>query len=568
MAVHAHRLLHLFAGLCALLIVAWTSPTTAATPESTPLVACIKPVAAGDSSVALAGNAGAFDCKTPQKQFPSGDYWVRLHVGGAKGDIADPLKLRTSSVWAGSQEITAFYADGSRFQLSVPANETGRYLHLGAMLEYPLPQHEAPLEAVIVKVSGAANMRGIMLAPKLVSAAKSTRDERNLAAYYGAFAGICIALLIYNLALWRGMRSPFQLAYGAMVITLLGYAFTSSGGAAYAFPDLVNQDRLRLNYLLLALSAATALIFLRHFMEPHILPRWFVRAAWGQAFLMVLAGAAFALIAPQSIKLLDLAYFIGFMPLPLFFIGILWFGLRKNSRYTIYILIAWSAPVAVAIARNLYGLGLVPYSFLLDNGSLMAMAFEAMVSSMAIGQRIRSITRDRDHAMAAERLANDLADKDPLTSLLNRRAFVRELLTAPRDWQLVLVDIDHFKRVNDTLGHASGDDVLVKIATALQAKSPDGAMVARLGGEEFAIATLAPFDGKGLADPEALLAAVRNAHMPGGYRITASIGVARRVICEEMDWKILYRAADMALYRAKAEGRDRHVDYSAERIAA
>ena len=67
---------------------------------------------------------------------------------------------------------------------------------------------------------------------------------------------------------------------------------------------------------------------------------------------------------------------------------------------------------------------------------------------------------------------------------------------------------------------------------------------------------------------EALLQAIRQTPMPGGYRITASIGVARRVICEEQDWKILYRAADIALYRAKAEGRDRHVDYSAKRAAA
>jgi diguanylate cyclase (GGDEF)-like protein len=198
----------------------------------------------------------------------------------------------------------------------------------------------------------------------------------------------------------------------------------------------------------------------------------------------------------------------------------------------------------------------------------MAMAFEAMISSMAIGQRIRGITRDRDLAIAAERVANDLADKDALTGLLNRRAFVREMLAEPRDWQLVIVDIDHFKRVNDTLGHDGGDDVLVRLAETLRSNCPETSLVARLGGEEFAIATLAPFDGSGLVQPEALLKAVRRAKMPKGYRITASIGIARRVICEEQDWKVLYRAADMALYRAKAEGRDRHVDYSADRVAA
>ena len=56
--------------------------------------------------------------------------------------------------------------------------------------------------------------------------------------------------------------------------------------------------------------------------------------------------------------------------------------------------------------------------------------------------------------------------------------------------------------------------------------------------------------------------------MPGGYRVTASVGLATRAICEEQDWIVLYRAADMALYKAKAQGRDRHVDYSMGRAAA
>jgi diguanylate cyclase (GGDEF)-like protein len=532
------------------------------------LTPCVRMVALGDTAESIARQTTGFDCQARQNQLPSGDYWVKMDPGGVTGDVSDPLKLRSTSVWNDGQEIHAFYADGTHYSLAVPNHDVKNYLHLGARLEFPLAVTTQPVRTIVVRIHNSANIRGAILAPELVSTSESARDERNLAALYAAFGGLCLALFVYNLALWRGMRSPFQLAYGAMVLTLLAYAFTSSGAACLVFPDLGNQDRLRLNYLFLSLAAATAVVFLRHFMEANVLPRWFIRACWAQAALVMTTGVSFALLAPTAIHILDYAYFASFLPLPAFFLLTIWHGHRNGSKFVAYVMFAWSAPVAVAFARSLHGVGLIPYNFWLDNGSLIAMALEAMISSMAIGQRVRQIARDRDWARSTAEVASDLADKDALTGLLNRRSFLRHLLEEPREWQLVLVDIDHFKRVNDTLGHADGDEVLIKIAQALRDGSRETSLVARLGGEEFAIATIAPFNSPGLVDPEKLLAAIRKVAMPGGYRVTASIGVARRTICEEMDWKILYRAADMALYRAKAEGRDRHVDYSAERIAA
>ncbi len=533
-----------------------------------PLKPCVRAVEAGDTVEMVAATAAKFDCTTPQTQFGPGDYWVRLDTRHTSGKMTDPLKLRMASLWLDSQEIHVFYADGTRSALLVPADRTSDFITLGARLEFPLAQNGQAVEQIIVKVGNAANIRGIMLSPQLLATHESARDQRNLAALYGAFAGLCLALLVYNIALWRGMRSPFQLAYAAMVISLLAYAFTSSGAAALIFPDLENQQRLRFNYVMLASAAATALIFLRHFLEKHCFPPWLVRMFWIQAASLVTAGAAFALLAPQKINILDQIYFFSFVPLPAFFILALYFGWRSKSRYTGYLLLAWTAPVVVSTARSLHGIGLIPHSFALDNASLSAMAIEAMISSMAIGQRVRQIARERDGAQHSAALARNLADRDSLTGLLNRRAFVRLLLEEPREWQLVLVDIDHFKRVNDTLGHVDGDEVLVKVARTLESGCGTGALVARLGGEEFAIATAIGASLAERVDPAALVQAIRQAEMPSGYRVTVSIGVADRAICEEQDWVVLYRAADMALYRAKAEGRDRHVDYSATRIAA
>lgn len=149
-----------------------------------------------------------------------------------------------------------------------------------------------------------------------------------------------------------------------------------------------------------------------------------------------------------------------------------------------------------------------------------------------------------------------MADTDPLTGLLNRRAFLRTLLERNSNWTLLLLDIDHFKRVNDSLGHAGGDEAIILFARALQAKMPNGALLARMGGEEFAIAYRGDMM---LIEPDELLAQIRKINLRDGYRITASIGIANRIVGSDDDWKILYRAADMALYRAKSSGRDRFV---------
>lgn len=176
------------------------------------------------------------------------------------------------------------------------------------------------------------------------------------------------------------------------------------------------------------------------------------------------------------------------------------------------------------------------------------------------------LAQARDHAKNAEAIARAMADTDPLTGLLNRRSFLRRLLERHNRWTLILVDIDHFKRVNDSLGHAGGDDAITSIANVLRKYTPDGAMVARMGGEEFAISY--PADMPLTPDADRLLADIRSIDLPQGYRITASIGIAARAVADENDWKILYRAADVALYRAKSSGRDCFIRHELERAAA
>ncbi|VXD03816.1 GGDEF domain-containing protein [Sphingomonas sp. 8AM] len=156
----------------------------------------------------------------------------------------------------------------------------------------------------------------------------------------------------------------------------------------------------------------------------------------------------------------------------------------------------------------------------------------------------------------------EAATTDSLTGLLNRRAFLERATPAaehPRGATLLMLDIDHFKQVNDLWGHSAGDRALVLFAGALLDATGGvvGAVPARIGGEEFAV--LLPGGSRDDAAALGLRIAARVRelrHTPGAARMTVSIGLAESdpVTPTLND---LLTGADRALYRAKRGGRDR-----------
>jgi diguanylate cyclase (GGDEF)-like protein/PAS domain S-box-containing protein len=185
----------------------------------------------------------------------------------------------------------------------------------------------------------------------------------------------------------------------------------------------------------------------------------------------------------------------------------------------------------------------------------------------ADGETLGAITTVKDiseRKRYEERLAQ-LAAEDPLTGLLNHRSFHERLGDeiaragrAQRPLALVLMDLDHFKRVNDSLGHPVGDEVLVEVAERLRGVTRAGEHLARIGGEEFAW-LLPEADAAGaLAAAERAREAVRGTPLARVGTMTLSAGVC--ALSEAGgDARELYRLADTALYRAKAGGRDRAV---------
>ncbi len=164
----------------------------------------------------------------------------------------------------------------------------------------------------------------------------------------------------------------------------------------------------------------------------------------------------------------------------------------------------------------------------------------------------------------AKRLSDDhahAAAHDPLTGLANRRRLFErgaELLAhRPQGGQvgLLLIDLNHFKEINDTLGHAAGDQVLIEVANRLARAAQDGDLVARLGGDEFAILLLGiPVPALAVPRARAMLAALDPPFEIDGMRIVveASAGVA--LAPSRGGVQELLRRADVSMYQAKREG--------------
>jgi diguanylate cyclase (GGDEF)-like protein len=160
----------------------------------------------------------------------------------------------------------------------------------------------------------------------------------------------------------------------------------------------------------------------------------------------------------------------------------------------------------------------------------------------------------------------ELATTDGMTGLMNRRTLlevVANKLRAARRFSkplsVLICDIDHFKRVNDTYGHDVGDQVIKGFADALRRIKRDIDVVARIGGEEFVFLCEETSDQGGLQLAERIraeLEAMRFTTEQGEFQVTSSVGVATFPAAGQ-EWESLFRSADEALYASKRGGRNR-----------
>lgn len=379
---------------------------------------------------------------------------------------------------------------------------------------------------------------------------------------FGALYGIMIAMIITNLSMLVTLRDRVYLYYIFFIMAMLVYSLAFFGHIRC----LVDSPPASISVILVCLVAAV------HF-AACLLARTYLFTKtrlpfWDKAILATMGlSLVHGLLA--LVGLLPAAAVMGYLPSSASpAVGVIaWFACRRRGyRPAWSFLAAWLLYLAGIIVWELRWLGLAPVDIWSDFGFVLAASLEAVLLSFALGQRVRDLRKEKEALATSERRYQKLSVTDGLTGLYNQRFFVSRLTSEvdharrlEQPLSLIMLDVDHFKRFNDTHGHPAGDQVLTGLAAAIGDCTRPGDYCCRYGGEEFAVI----LPGADLEDARAVAERIRTSFTNPPYRhpdhnippVTVSLGLA--MLRPGEDSQSLLDRADRALYRAKDLGRNR-----------
>ncbi|MEO6690652.1 MAG: diguanylate cyclase [Dokdonella sp.] len=379
------------------------------------------------------------------------------------------------------------------------------------------------------------------------------------------FPAVQLATVLVMLAFFLTLRERMYGYFVGHVVCLVLYELYCFG-IGYEIPplDLLAPMRARPLWLFGALATILLFQFSCRFLD---LRRSAPRIEWLLDVLCWPLGllAICAIIPPlsQGWWVEDVLVRIVLVAAPLLIIGgvVAW---QDGSRRGGFYLLAWIPGLLLLVARMLQLILHWPLPTWLEFALPGAFAFASVVLSFGLADHTLSMRHERD-------VAHRLAEHDALTGVLNRRAIVARLRSvflrarqSKSPLSLLFLDLDHFKQVNDSYGHRAGDQCLRAVIDPISSELRQSDTLGRYGGEEF----LVVLPGVDATSAELVAERIRNrvqqmAMLVSGkhIKLTLSVGIATLSVGMNSPEDLIERA-DVALYRAKAGGRNR-VRYAA-----
>ncbi|MDM4764953.1 diguanylate cyclase [Pelomonas sp. SE-A7] len=478
--------------------------------------------------------------------------WQQLELNNPRSQTLS-LRLVAGMTWVDHVDVYLRRPDGSLLSWHT-GDELPGAEHavpgLGQVFELALPPGRSQL---FVR----AETPDPMLVPlQLLSERDQMRMERIQNYGYGLLYGFLFALMAYNAVLYVGLRARSHLYYSLYLLSFICVNLSYTGhGHAWIWPEQPGFQR----YVILSLMVVfgvCGLLFANRFLDTRAEAPRVWRAMRGLQWVGLLGMVLLAAVDAHEPAVWFSFGFLACVTVIVVALG-LWSCRRRQSAAG-YFLAAALCGMGGTLATILSVWGGLPMNELSFHAIDLGLMVEATLFALALAARMRYQERARE---SAERLARI----DPLTGLLNRRAFDEQaqgpFSTAERSSRplcVLMLDVDHFKAINDGHGHDAGDAVLVAVGELLRQSCRAGDLLTRWGGEEFLL--LLPETGveQGLLLAERIRSSVAARpirHQAHELAVSLSLGVAGLKPAQSL--ASLIQDADGALYRAKAEGRNR-----------
>lgn len=407
----------------------------------------------------------------------------------------------------------------------------------------------------------------------------------------GVYFGVMLALLLGAVAVWLWLRDALYAWYGIYLANLALLQFSLQGLALQYLWPAFPWWAARADGVLAGTTVFAALWFAARFLEINSLAPRVGRLLQVAMLLGVMAVGGSLVGAFDWPARLDA--WPGMVYSPVAFLGAA-FAWRAHFQPARFALLAWGGLMAFVLLAGCHENGWLPHNLVTAHALPIGAGFEAMVLALALVDRSYLLQEDRlqlrkhsNHYLSAlnmqlEKLVaertlalqdtihqlEEQASRDGLTGLINHRTIMERLEVALKAGQrygqpvaVLMADLDHFKRINDDLGHQMGDLALRAVAAVLQKGVRASDECGRYGGEEFlmVLPQTAASDALELAERLRLEVAALDLPELQAHRLTLSFGVAVYHGMGAIKSSDMVRQADDALYRAKAEGRNRCV---------